>query len=94
VRIVVLARPVPEGIMGARSKEVVTVGVDELGLCGAALGVSGALQHRVGMQAADTIVAVNRDPDGPPADDADRYVVGDPFEVGPALAAELRSRQG
>ena len=58
------------------------------------LGVSGAMQHRVGMQSAATIVAVNRDPDAPIAEVADLLVVGDLFEVGPALAAELRARRG
>ncbi|MEW6224483.1 MAG: electron transfer flavoprotein subunit alpha/FixB family protein [Chloroflexota bacterium] len=58
------------------------------------LGVSGAMQHRVGMQSAGTIVAVNRDPDAPIAEVADLFVVGDLFEVGPALAAELRARRG
>jgi electron transfer flavoprotein alpha subunit len=58
------------------------------------LGVSGAMQHRVGMQAAETIVAVNRDPDAPIGEVADLFVVGDLFEVGPALLAELRSRRG
>ena len=50
------------------------------------LGVSGAMQHRVGMQSAEAIVAVNRDPDAPIAEVADLFVVGDLFEVGPALA--------
>ncbi|MER3418075.1 MAG: electron transfer flavoprotein subunit alpha, partial [Chloroflexota bacterium] len=57
------------------------------------LGVSGAIQHKVGMQTAETIVAVNRDPDAPLAEYADLYVVGDLFEVGQALVAELRRRQ-
>jgi electron transfer flavoprotein alpha subunit len=59
-----------------------------------ALGVSGAIQHKVGMQTAETIVAVNRDPDAPIAEFADLVVIGDLFEVGPALLAELRARQG
>ncbi len=59
-----------------------------------ALGISGAIQHKVGMQAAETIVAVNRDPDAPLAEYADLYVVGDLFEVGPAVAAEIRGRRG
>ena len=58
------------------------------------LGVSGAMQHRVGMQGAETIIAVNRDPDAPIAEIADLFVVGDLFAVGPALAAELRARRG
>lgn len=58
------------------------------------LGVSGAMQHRVGMQGAGTIIAVNRDPDAPIREIADLMVVGDLFEVGPALAAELRARRG
>lgn len=58
------------------------------------LGVSGAMQHRVGMQAAETIVAINRDPDAPIAEVADLFVVADLFEVGPALLAELRARRG
>ncbi|MFL5768747.1 MAG: electron transfer flavoprotein subunit alpha/FixB family protein [Chloroflexota bacterium] len=59
-----------------------------------ALGISGAIQHKVGMQTAETIVAVNRDPDAPIAEFADLVVIGDLFEVGPALVAELRARQG
>jgi electron transfer flavoprotein alpha subunit len=59
-----------------------------------ALGISGAIQHKVGMQTAETVVAVNRDPDAPIADFADLVVIGDLFEVGPALLSELRARQG
>jgi electron transfer flavoprotein alpha subunit len=58
------------------------------------LGVSGAMQHRVGMQGSASIVVVNRDQDAPIAEVADLFVVGDLFEVGPALAAEIRARRG
>jgi electron transfer flavoprotein alpha subunit len=58
------------------------------------VGVSGAIQHRVGMQDAETIIVVNRDPDAPLAEHADLYVVGDLFEVVPALTAALRARTG
>jgi electron transfer flavoprotein alpha subunit len=57
------------------------------------LGVSGAMQHRVGMQGSETIVVINRDPDAPIGEVADLFVVGDLFAVGPALVAELRSRR-
>ena len=57
-----------------------------------AMGISGAIQHKVGMQTASTIIAVNRDPDAPIADFADMVVIGDLVEVGNALLAELRAR--
>jgi electron transfer flavoprotein alpha subunit len=57
------------------------------------LGVSGAIQHKVGMQTAETIVAINRDPDAPLAEFADLYVVGDLFDVVPALIAQIRARR-
>jgi electron transfer flavoprotein alpha subunit len=57
-----------------------------------ALGISGAIQHKVGMQTAGTIIGINRDPDAPIAEFADLVVVGDLFEVGRALLTELQSR--
>ncbi len=59
-----------------------------------AMGISGAIQHKVGMQTASTIVAVNRDPDAPIAEFADMVVIGDLVEVGTALLAQLRARDG
>jgi electron transfer flavoprotein alpha subunit len=59
-----------------------------------ALGISGAIQHKVGMQTAETIIAINRDPDAPLAEFADVYVVGDLVEVGRALLDQLRARSG
>ncbi len=59
-----------------------------------ALGISGAIQHKVGMQTASTIVAVNRDPEAPIADFADMLVVGDLVAVGQALLEQLRARAG
>jgi electron transfer flavoprotein alpha subunit len=59
-----------------------------------AAGISGAIQHRVGMQAADNIVAINRDPDAPIGEFADLFVVGDLFEIVPRLTAEIERRRG
>ena len=59
-----------------------------------AIGISGAVQHRVGMQTADTIIAINRSEDAPIFQLADLSVVGDLFKVVPALTEELRRRKG
>jgi electron transfer flavoprotein alpha subunit len=57
-------------------------------------GISGAIQHRVGMQTAEHVVAINKDPDAPIGEFADLFVVGDLFQVVPALTEEIRRRKG
>jgi electron transfer flavoprotein alpha subunit len=59
-----------------------------------ALGISGAIQHRAGMQTSKTIIAVNKDAEAPIFEISDFGIVGDLFKVAPQLTDEVAKRKG
>lgn len=86
------SRPIVERGWLPRSRQVGQSGETVSPRVYIAIGISGAIEHRVGMKGSDTIIAINTDPDAPIFNLADYGIVGDLKDVVPALVDQLEGR--
>jgi electron transfer flavoprotein alpha subunit len=82
------------GVGSAENFSVVEELADSLGAAVGASRISGAIQHRAGMQTSKTIIAVNKDEEAPIFEIADLGIVGDLFKVAPQLTEAVKARKG
>ena len=84
------SRPICDAGWLPMERQVGSSGTDGDAQALSALGISGAIQHLVGMKGSRNIVAVNKDAEAPIFEIADYAVVGDLFEIVPALMEEIK----
>ena len=88
------SRPVADKKWLPKDRQVGTSGKTVKPKLYIALGISGAFQHIVGMKQSGLILAINKDPKAPIFNVAHYGIVGDLFQVVPALVAKVRERKG
>jgi len=88
------SRPVIDNEWLPRDRQIGSSGQTVAPKLYVALGISGAIQHTVGMKGAGTVVAVNKDPNAPIFNLADYGVVGDVHEIVPELTAAVKAAKG